>query len=153
MAIHNQYDGEVVDGATNVQKREIPVSIQWSPTERLIDNRKAVYQQAVYRDTYEEVNIQVYHKTYWVVDQYSTEAASPERTHAVDGIITEVDFKRWLLNQDKSTSQCRVPMTTGCKICFTEHAEPLPKAQTVLACLNLESITMLGKLTCWMPTK
>ena len=33
MAIDNGYDGEVVDGATNFQKREIAVSNQSSPTD------------------------------------------------------------------------------------------------------------------------
>jgi len=42
----------------------------------------------------------------------------------------------------------RVTMTTGCKIYSTEHAEPLHRAQTALARLNLVSITILEKLTC-----
>jgi hypothetical protein len=52
MAIDNQYDGEVVDGATKFQKREIAVST------RSTDKSKAQL-EAVYRDThrqsYEEV--------------------------------------------------------------------------------------------------
>jgi len=41
-------------------------------------------------------------------------------------------------------------MTTGCKIYSTEHAEALHRAQTALARLNLVSITILEKLTCYM---
>jgi len=54
MAIDNQYDGEVVDGATNFQKREIAVSDQSSPT-----NKLKAYVEAVYRDTRREVDRQV----------------------------------------------------------------------------------------------
>ena len=43
MAIDNQYDGEVVDGATNFQKREIAVPDQSTPTDKL-----KAYQDAVY---------------------------------------------------------------------------------------------------------
>ena len=43
MAIENQYDGEVVDGATNFQKREIAVTDQSSPTDKLKAYREAVY--------------------------------------------------------------------------------------------------------------
>jgi hypothetical protein len=50
MAIDNQYDGEVVDGATNFQKREIAVSTRSSPT----DKSKA-HLEAVYRDTHRQV--------------------------------------------------------------------------------------------------
>ena len=57
MATDNQYE-EVVDGATNVQKREIAVSDQSRPT----DKSKA-HQETVYRDThrqvYQEVDRQV----------------------------------------------------------------------------------------------
>jgi len=41
-------------------------------------------------------------------------------------------------------------MTTGCMIYSPEHAEALHRAQTALARLNLVSITILEKLTCWM---
>jgi len=47
----------------------------------------------------------------------------------------------------RKTSQCHLPMTTGCKIYSTEHAEALHRAQTALAPLNLVSITILEKLT------
>jgi hypothetical protein len=43
--------------------------------------------------------------------------------------------------------QCRIPMTTGCKIYSPEHAEVLHRAETALAGLNLVSITILEKLT------
>jgi hypothetical protein len=43
MAIYNGYDGEVVDGATNFQKREIAVSDQSSPTDKLKAHVEAVY--------------------------------------------------------------------------------------------------------------
>jgi len=47
-----------------------------------------------------------------------------------------------------STDNCRVPMTTGCKIFSTEHAEALHEAQTVLVLLNLLSITIIDNHTC-----
>jgi len=47
-----------------------------------------------------------------------------------------------------SKDDYRVPMTVGCKIYSTEHAEALHRAQTALARLNLVSITILEKLTC-----
>jgi hypothetical protein len=50
MAIDNQYDGEVVDGATKFQKREIAVSTRSSPT----DKSKA-HLEAAYRDTHRQV--------------------------------------------------------------------------------------------------
>jgi len=50
MAIDNPYGDEVVDGATNFQKREIAVSDQSSP----IDKSKA-HLKAVYRDTHQKV--------------------------------------------------------------------------------------------------
>jgi hypothetical protein len=74
MAFDNQYDGEVVDGATMVQMREIPVCIQYSPTEML-----KAYREAVYQDTYREVNRQVNREVYQEVDQDSTEVTYQER--------------------------------------------------------------------------
>jgi hypothetical protein len=70
------------------------------------------------------------------VDQDSTEAAYRERTYEVDRMFTEADFQRQLPCHAASTSQCRVPMTTGCKIYSTEHPEALHRAQTALARLN-----------------
>jgi len=66
MAIDNQYDGEVVDGATNFQKREIAVSDKSSPT----DKSKA-HGEAGYRNTHREVDQEAYRE----VDHDSTEAA------------------------------------------------------------------------------
>jgi hypothetical protein len=87
MAIDNEYEGEVVDGATNFQKegdsrvrpvksyrqvkspragslpRHAPSSQPKCPTDKLKE-----YRVAVYRDTYREVNRQVYRE----VDQDST---------------------------------------------------------------------------------
>jgi hypothetical protein len=129
MAIDNRSD-EVVDGVTNFQKTEIPVSTRSSPT----DTSKA-HLEAVCRDThqqvYQEVDQQVYE-----VDQDSTGAACRERNHEVDQMVTKTDFQRRL------PSQCHLPMTTGCKIYSPEHAEVLHRAQTVLARLNLVSITI-----------
>jgi hypothetical protein len=48
MTIDNQYDGEVVDGATNFQKREIAMSDQSSPT-----NKSKAHAEAVYRDMHQ----------------------------------------------------------------------------------------------------
>src|SRR5882757_2064896 len=80
MAIVNQYDGEVVDGATNFQKREIPVSDQSRPT----DKSKA-HVEAVYRNTHRQVDQEVSQEVY----QDATEAAYRERNHEVDRIVTE----------------------------------------------------------------
>jgi hypothetical protein len=120
MAIDNRY--EVVDGATNIQKREIAVSDQSSPT----DKSKA-HLEAAYRDTHRQV---------YQVDQVPTEAACRERNHEVDQMVTEADFHR------RFPSQCHLPMTTGCKIYSPEYAEALHRAQTALARLNLVSITI-----------
>jgi hypothetical protein len=81
MAIDNRYDGEVVDGATNFQKREIAVSDLSSPT----DKSKA-HMEAVYRNTYREV--------YREVDQDSTEAAfesAPMKSTAYSPMWTSKD--------------------------------------------------------------
>jgi len=85
MAIDNRYDREVVDGATNFQKREIAVSDQSSPTDKSIS-----HQEAVYRDTHREVHREVYRE----VDQDSTEAAYRECNDEVDRMVTEADFQR-----------------------------------------------------------
>jgi len=85
MAIDNPYDDEVVDGATNFQKREIAVSDQSSPINKSKANLKAVY-----RDTHRKV--------YWV-NQDSTEVAYRERNHEVDRMVTEADFERRLPSQ------------------------------------------------------
>jgi len=96
---------------------------------------------------YWEVDQQVYQ-----VDQGSTEAAYREGTYQVDRMFTEPDSERRLPCQAASTSQCRVPMTTGCKIYYIELAEALHRAQMALARLNLLSITISEKLTCWIST-
>jgi len=70
MAIDNQYDGEVVDEATNFQKREIAVSDLSSPT----DKSKA-HVEAVYRNTHQEIDQEAYRE----VDQDSTEVTYRER--------------------------------------------------------------------------
>jgi len=159
MATDNRYE-EVVDGAMNFQKREIAVSDQSRPT----DKSKA-HQETVYRDThrqvYQEVDRQVCWDTHrqvyqevqstsqkyaerqvYQIDQDSTKAACRERNDEVDRMVTEADFERLLPNQDASTSQSRVPMTTGCTIYSTEHAEAPHRAQTALVCLKLVSITI-----------
>jgi len=51
-----------------------------------------------------------------------------------------------------SKDDYQVPMTAGCKRYSTEHAEGLRRAQTVLARLNLVSITVLEKLKCLVST-
>jgi len=117
MAIDIRYD-EVVDGATNFQKREIDISDQSRPT----DKSKA-HQETVYRDThrqvYQEVDRQVrrdMHREVYQevlptsqkyaerqlhqVDLDSTEAACRERNHEVDQMVTEADIERLLPNQD-----------------------------------------------------
>jgi hypothetical protein len=118
MAIDKRYE-EVVDGATNIQKREIAVSDQSSTT----DKSKA-HLEAVCRDTHQQV---------YQVDQDSTEAA---RTYEVDRMVTEADFQRPL------PSQCHLPRTTGYTIYSREHADALHRAQTALARLDLVSITI-----------
>ena len=45
-------------------------------------------------------------------------------------------------SQAVSTSQCHLPMTTGCKIYSPEHAEALHRAQAARTRLNLVSITI-----------
>ena len=72
----------------------------------------------------------------------SRTAACRERNDKVNRMVNEADFERLLSNQDASTSQGWVPMTTGCKMYSTEHAEALHRAQTALARLNLVSITI-----------
>jgi hypothetical protein len=81
MAIDNQSDVEVVDGATNFHQTEIPVSDHSRPT----DMSKA-HVEAVYRNTHREVAQEVYRE----VDQDSTQAAYRYRNHGVD----RIDMKR-----------------------------------------------------------
>jgi hypothetical protein len=73
------------------------------------------------------------------VDQVPTEAACRERNNLVDQMVAEADFQRPL------PSQCHLPMTTSCKIYSPEHAKALHRVQTVLARLNLVSITIFRK--------
>jgi len=68
--------------------------------------------------------------------------------YEVDRMVTEADIQRRLPHHAASTSQCHLPMTTGCKIYSIEHAEALHRAQTALARLILVSITSIEKLTC-----
>jgi len=49
----------------------------------------------------------MYRQAYQEVDQDVTEAASRERNHEVDRMVTEAEFKRLLPNQDVSTRQGR----------------------------------------------
>jgi hypothetical protein len=65
MAIDNRY--EVVDGATNIQKREIAVSDQSSPTDKSAETHQQVYQE-VLPTSQKYAERQVYQ-----VDQDSTE--------------------------------------------------------------------------------
>ena len=51
-------------------------------------------------------------------------------------MVTETDFQRRL------PSQCQLPMSVGCKIRPTEHAEALQRAKTAQARMNLVSITI-----------
>ena len=71
-----------------------------------------------YREVYWEVDRHIYQ-----VDKDCTEAAYREHTYEVDRMVTEADFERWLPNRDEPASQCRAPMTTGCKIYSIEVAE------------------------------
>jgi len=131
MAIDNHYDGEVIDWATKFQKREIAVSTQSSPTNKSKDHLEAVYRETQ-RQFYNELDREVYQE----VDHDSTEAAYPEHNNEVDQMVTDADFQR------RIPSQCHLPMNTGCTIYSTEHAEALHGAQTVIAHLNLPSLTM-----------
>jgi len=95
MAIDNQYDGEVVDGATKFQKREIAVSTRSSPTDKSI-----AHLEAAYRDTHRQVNQEVdrqvcrdTHRQVYEVDQDSTDVACQEHNHEVDQMVTEADFQ------------------------------------------------------------
>jgi hypothetical protein len=47
-------------------------------------------------------------------------------------------------------SQYHVPMTAGCKICCTKHPQALQRAQSVVACLNVMSMSIVQKLMNWM---
>jgi len=163
MAIDNQYDGEVVDGATKFQKREIVVSTQSSPTDKLKahleaayrDTHQQVYQEVdrhvcrdMHREVYQEVLPARQKYAERQVYQVPSEATYRERNHEVDRMVTSADFQRQSPSQAASMSQCQIPMTVGCKICPTEHAEALQRAQRMLRCLNLVSITILEELTC-----
>jgi len=85
MVTDNRYDREVVDGATNFQKKEIAVSDHSSPTDKSIS-----HQEAVYRYTHREVNREVYRE----VDQDSTEVEYQQGNDEVDWMVTKADFQR-----------------------------------------------------------
>ena len=68
--------------------------------------------------------------------------------YEVDQMVTDADFERRLLRDAACTSQCHLPMTTGCKIYTIVHAEALHRVQTALVRLNLVCITILEELTC-----
>jgi len=152
MAIENQYDGEVVDGATKFQKREIAVSTQ--STDKLVAHMEADYGDT-HQQGYNEVlpTSQKYaERQVYQVDQDSTEAAYRKRNGEVDRIVTKVDIQPRLPGQTTTSSQCRVPMTAGRMIYSTEHADAMHRAQTALAHLILVSITILEELTCYVST-
>jgi len=74
------------------------------------------YREAVYQDTHQEVNRQVDREFYHEVDQDSDEVTCWESNHEVNLMVAEADIEWWLMQQDESTCQCVVPMTTSCKI-------------------------------------
>jgi hypothetical protein len=96
MAIDNQYDGEVVDGETKFQKREIAVPTRSSPTDQSKAHLEAVCGD-MHRQVYQEVlpTSQKYaERQVYQVDQDSTKAAYRERNHEVDQVVTKADFQR-----------------------------------------------------------
>jgi len=164
MAIDNQYDGAVVDGATWFQQRMIAVSTQSRPTDKSKANLEAVY-----RDTYQEGYTEVLptsqkptwkqthpfkstKKSYQEVKSMprgkstmSTKIVlKPPKKHyrEVNRIASTADFQWRLPSQAASMSQSQLPMTVGSKICHTKDLEALNRAQTVQVCLNLASITI-----------
>jgi len=158
MAIDNQYDGEVVDGVTKFQKREIAVST------RSTDMSKA-HLEAFFRDThrqgYKEVQPTRQKPTWKQSAETGTDMSTKksyrqvksaprgkstestkiqlkppiESKNEVDQMVTKVDFERRLPNQ------CHLPKTTRRMIYSTEHVEALHRAQTALPRLHLVSIT------------
>jgi len=165
MAIDNQYDGEVINGATKFQKREIAVSTQSRPTDKSKAHREAVYRDT-HRQGYKEVQPTSQKPTWKQSAETRTDKSTKksyrqvkstrrakstkstkillkppiESNHEVDQMVTEADFQRQL------PSQCHLPITTRCTIYSTEHAEALHRAQTALARLNLVSITIYRSL-------
>jgi len=110
-AIDNRYD-ELVDGATNFQNgRDSHVYIIKSYRQVESLARGSLPRHAPTSEPRSRP------RSLLRVDPDSTEAAYPERNHEVDRMVTEADFERWL------PSQCRLPMTTGCKIYSIELAE------------------------------
>jgi hypothetical protein len=165
MAIDNQYDGEVVDGATKFQKREIAVSTRSSPTDKSKAHLEAVYLDT-HRQGYNEVQ-PTSQKPTWkqsaetrtnksTKKSYQQVKSTPrgkstkstkillmppiESNHEVDQMVTEADFQRQL------PSQFHLPMTTRCTIYSPKHAEALHRAQTALARLNLVGMTVYRNL-------
>jgi len=129
MAIDNQYDGEVVDGATKFQKREIAVSTRSSPTDKSKAHREAVYRD-MHRQGYKEVQPTSQKPTWKQSAETRTDKSTKksyrqvkstprgkstkstkillkrpiESNHEVDQMVTEADFQRQL------PSQCHLPM-------------------------------------------
>jgi len=96
------------------------------------------YWESVCRDMHQEVDRDVY----WEVDRqvYQVNYNSIEAANRLDGHRSGL---RKIINVSRSmTSLYRVLVTTSCKIYSTEHVEVLHSAQTVLAHLNLVSITI-----------
>jgi hypothetical protein len=103
-------------------------------------NKSEAHWEVVYRyppRVHQEVDRQVHR-----VDQDASNAVYQECNHEVDQIVNKADFKRRLPRQK------HLPMTTGCKIYFTEQEKALHRAQTAQARMNLVSITILEKLRC-----
>jgi len=88
MAIDNQNDGEVVDGATNLSK----VGDSHVYMIKSYRQVKSPPGGSLLRHT--PISLPRIHWQVYKVDQDSTEAACQEGNHEVDQMVTEVDYQR-----------------------------------------------------------
>ena len=121
--------------------RHAPTRLQRSPT-----NKSKAHLEAVYRDTpislprNRPASLQSQPRFYW------SRLSRAQPWSWPDGHRSGLPMTTGLVKQ--YLSQWHLPITTGCKIYSTEHAEAMHRAQTALAHLNLVSITILEKFTC-----
>jgi len=134
MAIDDQWDGQVVDGATNFQKEgdsSVSPAKSYSKVTSPLGGRLPRHASRS-RPSSRPSSLPSRPRFYLSrLSKQQTWGRPDGHWHVV-----------WI------TSQCRLPMTTSCKIYSPKHAEALHRAQTAPACLNLVSITILEKLTC-----
>jgi len=144
MVIYNQCDSEMIDGATNMPRGWYLCLYN----KVLRSSSKSTGRQTSETSSKRSTDRSTKKSGHREVDQSHQVRTIRERTCEVDWTVTEVDLESWLLNRGECTSQCQLLLTDDCMIYSIEYVKALLRAQTVLARLNLVSITIVDKPLC-----